>query len=93
MFILIMLQSLLFPLRQNKRIDTLLPLIDLVYENLNLRINTNVLNEVIMDAQLANPAKPHNGKKFKIYYASQVSICAMYDRLVLQRSGLAALLL
>ena len=59
--------------KENKRIDTLLPLIDLVYENLNKRIKTNVLNEVILDAQLANPAKPHNGKKFKIYYASQVS--------------------
>ena len=59
--------------KQNKRIDTLLPLIDLVYENLNLRIKTNVLNEVILDAQLANPAKPHNGKRLKIYYASQVS--------------------
>jgi GTP-binding protein len=59
--------------KQNKRVDTLLPLIDLVYENLNKRIKTNVLNEVILDAQLANPAKPHNGKKFKIYYASQVS--------------------
>ena len=59
--------------KEGKRIDTLLPLIDLVYENLNKRIKTNVLNEVVLDAQLANPAKPHNGKKFKIYYASQVS--------------------
>jgi GTP-binding protein len=59
--------------KDNKRIDTLLPLIDLVYENLNLRIKTNVLNEVILDAQLDNPAKPHNGKRLKIYYASQVS--------------------
>ena len=59
--------------KQGKRIDTLLPLIDLVYDNLNLRIKTNVLNEVILDAQLSNPAKPHNGKRLKIYYASQVS--------------------
>ena len=59
--------------KENKRIDTILPLIDEVYENLNKRIKTNVLNEVILDAQLANPAKPHNGKRFKIYYASQVS--------------------
>ena len=59
--------------KQAKRIDTLLPLIDQVYENLNRHIRTNVLNEVILDAQLANPAKPHNGKKLKIYYASQVS--------------------
>ena len=59
--------------KENKRIDTILPLIDEVYENLNKRIKTNVLNEVILDAQLVNPAKPHNGKRFKIYYASQVS--------------------
>ncbi len=58
--------------KENKRVNTLLPLIDQVYTNINLRIKTNVLNEVIMDAQLANPAKPHNGKLFKIYYASQV---------------------
>ncbi len=58
--------------KENKRVNTLLPLIDTVYNNVNLRIKTNVLNEVIMDAQLANPAKPHNGKLFKIYYASQV---------------------
>ncbi|MDO4940642.1 MAG: ribosome biogenesis GTPase Der [Erysipelotrichaceae bacterium] len=59
--------------KDNKRINTILPLINMVYENVNKRIKTNVLNEVILDAQLANPAKPHNGKKFKIYYASQVS--------------------
>ena len=59
--------------KEGKRIDTILPLIDLVHENLNKRIKTNILNEVILDAQLANPAKPHNGRKFKIYYASQVS--------------------
>ena len=59
--------------KEGRRIDTILPLIDEVYENLNKRIKTNVLNEVILDAQMANPAKPHNGKKFKIYYASQVS--------------------
>jgi len=59
--------------KELKRINTILPLIDLVYENVNRRIKTNVLNEVVLDAQLANPAKPHNGKKLKIYYASQVS--------------------
>ena len=58
--------------KDGKRVNTLLPLIDEVYNSVNLRIKTNVLNEVIMDAQLANPAKTHNGKRLKIYYASQV---------------------
>ncbi len=57
---------------KKQRINTLLPLIDMVYQNVNLRIRTNVLNEVIMDAQLSNPPKTHNGKRLKIYYASQV---------------------
>ncbi len=57
---------------ENKRVNTLLPLIEEVYENVNRRITTSVLNEVIMDAQMSNPPKTHNGKRLKIYYASQV---------------------
>ncbi len=60
---------------KRQRIAQLLPLIDQVHDNSALRIQTNVLNEVIMDAQLMDPPKPHNGKRLKIYYASQVSVC------------------
>ena len=60
---------------KRQRIDQLLPLIDQVHDNAALRIQTNILNEVIMDAQLMDPPKPHNGKRLKIYYASQVSVC------------------
>ena len=59
--------------KELKRVNTILPLINMVYENLNKRIKTSVLNEVILDAQMAIPAKPKNGKRLKIYYASQVS--------------------
>ena len=58
--------------KNKSRIQTLIPLIDRVYDNLQQRIPTNVLNEVIYDAQLNNPPKTHNGKKLRIYYASQV---------------------
>ena len=60
---------------KKQRISQLLPLIDQVHDNSALRIQTNVLNEVIMDAQLMTPPQPHNGKRLKIYYASQVSVC------------------
>ncbi len=60
---------------KRQRIDQLLPLIDQVHDNAALRIQTNILNEVIMDAQLMDPPKPHNGKRLKFYYASQVSVC------------------
>ncbi len=57
-----------------QRIHTLLPMIEEVYKYSTLRIATNVLNEVIMDAQSFTPAPTHNGKRMKILYASQVAI-------------------
>lgn len=59
--------------KNKSRINTLFPLINEVNNYINLRIKTNVLNEVILDAQLRNPAKTHNGRRLKIYYASQVA--------------------
>ena len=59
---------------KKQRIHTLLPAIDKVHDYSVLRIQTNVLNEVIMDAQLMTPPPTHKGKRLKIYYASQVSV-------------------
>lgn len=56
------------------KVGGLIPLIDEVHEACTLRIPTNVLNDVIMDAQMMNPPKPHNGRQLRIYYASQVSV-------------------
>lgn len=57
-----------------QRIHTLLPMIDRVHESSTLRIPTNVLNEVILDAQLMTPPPTHNGQRLRIYYASQVAV-------------------
>ncbi|MDO4701374.1 MAG: ribosome biogenesis GTPase Der [Erysipelotrichaceae bacterium] len=59
--------------KTKQRVNDLIPLINEVYQYSNLRIATNILNEVILDAQLVTPAPTHNGKRLKIYYASQVS--------------------
>lgn len=59
--------------KTKQRVMTILPMVDKVYENSNRRIATNVLNEVIADAQLVTPAPARNGKRFRIYYATQVS--------------------
>lgn len=56
------------------KVQNLIPLIDQVHDMCTLRIPTNVLNDVILDAQMMNPPKPHNGRQLKIYYASQVSV-------------------
>lgn len=56
------------------RIHTLFPLIDEVYDESTKRIATNVVNEVIMDAQIMTPPPTHNGQRLRIYYASQVAV-------------------
>ena len=72
--------------KEGKRIDTILPLIDEVYENLNKRIKTNVLNEVILDAQMANPAKPHNGKRFNVLFCNDPELMHFsYERYIENR--------
>jgi GTP-binding protein len=60
--------------KTKRRIHTLLPMINMAAENHNLRVQTNVLNDVIMDAVAMNPTPTDNGKRLKIYYATQVAV-------------------
>ena len=56
-----------------RRINTLIPMIDEVYQNSIRRISTSVINEVIHDAVAKTPPPTHSGKQLKVYYASQVA--------------------
>lgn len=56
-----------------RRLHTLLPMIKQVNESHSMRIATNVLNDVIMDAIALHPAPSHKGKRLKIFYVTQVS--------------------
>lgn len=58
----------------HSKVNQLIPLINAVHDNCTLRVATNVLNDVVLDAQMMNPAKPHLGKQLRIYYASQVAV-------------------
>ena len=60
--------------KTHSKVNQLLPLINEVHDACCLRIPTNVLNDVVLDAQMLNPPKPHNGRQLKIYYASQVAV-------------------
>ena len=59
---------------KKERIHTLFETINEVYENYTRRIPTNVLNDVVLDATLFNPAAVFNGGALKINYVSQVSV-------------------
>lgn len=60
--------------KTGQRVDGLFPLIQESYENSRRRVQTSVLNDVLVDAQLMNPTTTFNGGRLKIYYANQVSI-------------------
>lgn len=60
--------------KTRQRIDTIIPEVDRVFENSTRRVSTNILNEVIADSQITTPAPARNGKRFRIYYATQVAI-------------------
>jgi GTP-binding protein len=49
--------------------------IDKCYADFNKRIQTSVLNQVLLDAQIMNEAPDFNGGRIKINYASQVKTC------------------
>jgi len=56
-----------------QRVKTIFPAIKTAYENYSRRVQTSVLNDVVVDAVYINPPKPHNGDKVKVYYATQVA--------------------
>ena len=57
-----------------ERINQLFKEIDAVYDNYMRRIATNVLNDIILDATLFNPASTFNGGALKVNFVSQVSV-------------------
>ena len=59
--------------KTKQRVKDIIPMINDVYNYATLSIDTSILNEVIMDAQMQTPAPAINGKRFKILYATQVS--------------------
>lgn len=57
-----------------QRVPVLFEKIDEAYENNHRRINTSLLNDVLLDAQAMNPTTTFNGGRLKIFYGNQVSI-------------------
>ena len=57
-----------------KRINTLMPEVVRVGNNIKSEIKTNILNNVIMDAYQLNIPPSYKGKRLKIYFSSQTGL-------------------
>lgn len=60
---------------QKTNLDLLFKAIDGCYEDFNKRVQTSILNDVILDAQVMNQPPDFNGGRVHITYASQVTTC------------------
>lgn len=60
--------------KTKKRIHTLMPEINRVYNNSLKEIKTSVLNDVVRDAVMLNQPPSYKGKRLKIYFVNQCGI-------------------
>lgn len=56
-----------------KRVDKILAEVETVYANASRRVSTGTLNDVIGDMLSVNEPPTRNGRKLKVYYATQPS--------------------
>ena len=57
-----------------KRVNLVLDTLNEVYKNASNRVPTGVLNDVLTDAMSVNEPPNYNGKKLRVYYATQASV-------------------
>lgn len=60
--------------KTGQRAEKIMREVDAVYANSQRRISTGTLNDLILDTVRANEPPSYNGKRLKVYYASQVSV-------------------
>ncbi len=59
--------------KTKQRLNQLPGLIEEVYQHHRQRIQSAVLNDVLMDAIAANPTPTQNGRRLRVYYGTQVA--------------------
>lgn len=57
-----------------QRVIKIVELVNFVAEQLSVRVNTSVLNDIIADAVQLTPPPTDKGKRLKIFYSTQVGI-------------------
>lgn len=60
--------------KTGQRTEKIMSVVDEVYTNARFRVATGVLNDVISDTLRSNEPPSYNGKRLRVYYASQVGV-------------------
>ncbi|MDE6613042.1 MAG: ribosome biogenesis GTPase Der, partial [Clostridia bacterium] len=67
-------KSVYISAKTGQRTEKIFSLVDEVYAHSHFRVPTGTLNDVISDAVRSNEPPSYNGRRLKVYYASQVSV-------------------
>ncbi len=67
-------KSVYISAKTGQRVEKILSIVGEVYEHSRHRVATGTLNDVISDAVRSNEPPSYNGKRLKVYYASQVAV-------------------
>ena len=68
-------KSVYISAKTGQRVEKLLPLAEEVYAHASFRVPTGALNDLLIDAMRVSEPPSYNGKRMKLYYASQPSVC------------------
>lgn len=61
--------------KTGQRAEKILAMAREVYEHANFRVTTGALNDLILDAVRSNEPPSYNGRRLKVYYCNQPSVC------------------
>ncbi len=67
-------ETIFISAKTGQRLNKVFETIDMVIENRNMRVQTGVLNEILMEAVALQQPPSDKGRRLKIYYITQVSV-------------------
>ena len=68
-------KSVYISAKTGQRVEKLLALAEEVHAHASFRIQTGALNDLLMDAMRVSEPPSYQGRRMKLYYASEVSVC------------------
>ena len=68
-------KSIYISAKTGQRAEKILKIVNEVYANAQRRVTTGTLNDLMLDAMRTNEPPSTGGRRLKIYYCSQPSVC------------------
>ena len=81
-------KSVYISAKTGQRVEKVLALAEEAYAHANFRVPTGALNDLLMDAMRVLEPPSYQGRRLRLYYASQVAVCPPLFALMVNDEGL-----